>query len=55
MKHINFSAPFRLINPSVKRLCDKPPHERILFTKTITWPKESKPRRDSPSKRRFQK
>lgn len=51
MKHINFSAPFRLINPPVKT----PSHERILFTKTITWPKESKPRRDSPSKRRFQK
>ena len=51
MKHIDFSKPIRLINPPVKT----PSRERILFTKTITWPKESKTHRDSRTKRRFQK
>lgn len=51
MKHIDFSKPIRLITPPAK----KPSHERILFTKTIIWPKESKTRRDSRTKRKFQK
>ena len=52
MKHIDFSKPIRLINLPVKTPQSQ---ERILFTKTIIWPKESKPRRDSQTKRRFQK
>ena len=51
MKHIDFSKPIRLINLPVKT----PPRERILFTKTVIWSKESKPHRDSQTKRRFQK
>ena len=57
MKHIDFTQKsIRLINPNIlkkkKSLYDKPPHERILFTKHVTWPKKS---RDSPTKRKIQK
>ena len=57
MKHVDFtSKPIRLINPNIlkkrKSIYDKPPHERILFTKRVTFPKEW---RDSPTKRRLQK
>ena len=57
MKHIDFTQkPIRLINPNIhkknKSIYDKPPHERILFTKRVTWPKEL---RDSPTKRKLRK
>ena len=56
MKHINFNQkPVKLINPNIlkkKSIYDKPPHERILFTRRVTWPKEWC---DSPTKRRLQK
>ena len=54
MKHIDFSKPIRLINPKIskKSIYTKPPHERILFIKRVTWQKESP---DSQTKRRLQK
>ena len=57
MKHIDFTQkPIRVINPNIlkkkKSIYDKPPHERILFTRRITFPKEW---RVSPTKRRLQK
>ena len=57
MKHIDFTTkPVRLINPNIpkkkKSIYDKPPHERILFTKRVIFPKEWC---DSPTKRRLQK
>ena len=55
MKHINFTKPIRLINPSIKKLTTKPPHERILFTKKITWSKDPKTPHDSQTKQRLQK
>ena len=55
MKHIDFTKPIRLINPPIKKLSTKPPHERILFTKKITWLKDQKTPHDLPTKRRLQK
>ena len=57
MKHINFTnKPIRLINPNIlkkkKSIYGTPPHERILFTKYVTWTKEW---HDSPTKRTLQK
>ena len=58
MKHVDFtSKPVRIINPNIlkkkKSIYDKPPHERILFTRRITFPKEEW--RDLPTKRKLQK
>ena len=53
MKHINFTKPIRLIDPQIRKnlYYTKPPHKRILFTKTITWEK----RRDSSTKENSKK
>ena len=57
MKHIDFSKPNRLINPNIKKgsIYKKPPHERILFTKKVTWPKDPKNPNGLPTKRSLQK
>lgn len=57
MKHIDFSKTIRLINPNIKKgsIYKKPPHERILFTKKVTWPKDPKDPNGLPSKRSLQK
>lgn len=57
MKHIDFSRPVRLINPHIRKgsIYNKPPHERILFTRKVKWPKDPKNLNGLPTKRSLQK
>lgn len=57
MKHIDFSRPVRLINPHIRKgsIYNKPPHERILFTRKVKWPKDLKNPNGLPTKRSLQK
>lgn len=56
MKHIDFSRPIRLINPNIKKknTPQKTYHEKILFTKKVTWLPDPKRFHDSPTRQRSQ-
>lgn len=57
MRHINFLKSTQLIQPLIRTsvIITKLPHERVFFTRKITWVKNPKKRYDLLTKQRLQK